>query len=350
MLIIGCDYHPGFQQIAYVDTETGELQERRLNHPEEAEKFYRELAAQGKIIRVGMEASGHARWFERLFAELSFELWIGDAAKIKAKRVRKQRTDRLDAQHILKLLLKDDFPQIWVPSWENRDLRQLLWHRHRMVQTRTRIMNQLQAVAINEGLRYKKRLWREAGRKQLESLSLAPWASRRRQDLLEVLDRINPTIAELTQAIEEEAEQCPQARRLMTHPGVGALTAVAFVLIIGEAQRFNCGKQIAAYLGLVPEEDSSGERRRLGHISKQGNSLLRFLLVEAAQATARCDRRWRNQFFHLAQRRGRKIAKVAMARRLAVRLYWMWRREWKYEQLQSFGSHAGQPGNPHGVQ
>ena len=103
---------------------------------------------------------------------------------------------------------KDDFPQIWVPGWDNRELRQLLWHRHRMVQARTRIMNQLQAVAINEGVRYKKRLWREAGRKQLESLPLAPWASRRRQDLLEVLDRVNPTIAELTQAIEQEVEKC----------------------------------------------------------------------------------------------------------------------------------------------
>jgi len=350
MLIIGCDYHPGFQQIAYVDTETGELQERRLKHPEEAEKFYRDLWEQRITVRVGMEASGHARWFERLLEELNFELWTGDAAKIRAKRVRKKKTDREDARHILELLVENRFPKIWVPTWQNRDLRQLLWHRHRMVQTRTRIMNQLQAVAINEGVRYKKRLWREAGRKQLESLRLAPWASRRRQDLLEVLDRINPTIAELTLAIEEEAEKCPQARRLMTHPGVGALTTVAFVLIIGEAQRFDCSKQIAAYLGLVPEEDSSGERRRLGHISKQGNSLLRFLLVEAAQATARCDRRWRHQFFHLAQRRGRKIAKVAMARRLAVRLYWMWRREWKYEQLQSFGSHVGQPGNPHGMQ
>jgi len=110
-----------------------------------------------------MEASGHARWFERLLAELTFELWIGDAAEIRTKRVRKQKTDRQDAQLILKLMLKDDFPQIWVPSWENRDLRQLLWHRHRMVQARTRLMNQLQAVALNEGLRCKKRLWREAG-------------------------------------------------------------------------------------------------------------------------------------------------------------------------------------------
>jgi len=277
-------------------------------------------------------------------------LWTGDAAKIRAKRVRKQKTDREDARHILKLMLKDDFPRIWVASWDNRDLRQLLWHRHRMVQARTRILNQLQAVALNEGLRWKKRLWRESGREQLQSLRLAPWASRRRQDLLEVLDRINPTIDVLTQAIEQEAEKCPEAQRLMTHPGVGPLTALAFLLIIGEANRFACGKQIASYLGLVPAEDSSGERRRLGHISKQGNSLLRFLLVEAAQATVRSDPRWRNQFFHLAMRRGRKIAKVAMARRLAVRLYWMWRRGWNYEQLEQFGSHVGQRGNPHGVQ
>src|SRR5258707_6597082 len=201
MRIIGCDYHPGFQQIALMDTETGELQERRLQHREEAEKFYRELASQGMKVRVGMEASGHARWFERLLSELRLELWIGDAAEISTKRVRKQKTDRQDAQLILKLMLKDDFPQIWVPSWENRDLRQLLWHRHRMVQARTRMMNQLQAVALNEGLRCKKRLWREAGRKQLEAFRLAPWGSRRRQDLLEVLGRLNPTIAGLTQAI-----------------------------------------------------------------------------------------------------------------------------------------------------
>jgi len=349
MIIIGCDYHPGFEQIAFVDTETGELQERRLQHREEAEKFYRDLAAQGRKVGVGMEASGHARWFERLLAELQCELWIGDAAEISAKRVRKQKTDRQDAQLILRLMMKDDFPQIWVPSWENRDLRQLLWHRHRMVQARTRIMNQLQAVALNEGLRSKKRLWREAGREQLEAIRLAPWASQRRRDLLELLDRLNPTIAKLTQAIEEEVGKCPAARRLQTHPGVGPLTALAFVLIIGKADRFQCGKQIASYLGLVPLEKSSGHQRRLGHITKQGNSLLRFLLVEAAQVTVRSLPEWRSKYVHLTMRRGRKIAKVAMARRLAVRMYWMMRKEWDYERLRKFGSHAGKPGSGDGV-
>jgi transposase len=218
-----------------------------------------------------------------------------------------------------------------------------------MVQARTRIMNQLQAVALNEGLRCKKKLWREKGRQQLEAFRLAPWASRRREDLLQLLDRLNPTIAELTQAIEQEVEKCPEARRLRTHPGVGALTALAFVLIIGRAERFQCGKQIAAYLGLVPLEDSSGNRRRLGHITKQGSSIVRFLLVEAAQVTARSIPEWRNKYVHLTMRRGRKIAKVAMARRLAIALYWMWRKGWDYEQLRKFGSHAGQPGTGDGV-
>jgi transposase len=282
-----------------------------------------------------MEASGHGRWFERLLAELNFELWIGDAAKIRAKRVRKHKTDRQDAQHILGLLLEDRFPRIWVPSWKNRDLRQLVWHRHRMVQARTRVMNQLQAIALNEGLHCKKRLWREGGRQQLESFQLAPWASRRRRDLLQVLDRLNPTIAELNQAIEQEVQKCPEAQRLMSHPGVGPLTALAFVLIIGRAERFQCGKQIASYLGLVPLEDSSGKRRRLGHITKQGSSMLRFLLVEAAQVTVRSIPEWRSKYVHLMMRRGRKIAKVAMARKLAIALYWMWRKEWNYEQSKS---------------
>src|SRR5438034_3952912 len=286
MIIIGADYHPGFQQIAFVDTDTGELQERRLEHREEAETFYRGLAQPGRTVRVGMEASGHARWFERLLAELQFELWIGDAAEIRTKRVRKQKTD-------------ERFPRVWVPSGENRDLRQLLWHRHRMVQMRTRIMNQLQAVALNEGLRCKKRLWRQHGREQLESFRLAPWASRRREDLLQLLDGLNPTITDLTQVIEQEVEKCPEARRLRTHSGVGALTALAFVVIIGRTERFQCGKQIAAYLGLVPLEKSSGNRRRLGHITKQGSSMVRFLLVEAAQVTVRSLPEWRRKYVQL---------------------------------------------------
>ena len=132
MVIIGVDYHPSFQAIAFFEEETGEWGERELNHSDgQAEKFYRELKQRGASVRVGMEATGYARWFERLLAELGIELWIGNPAEIKAKRVKKQKTDRNDARLLLRRMREDNFPQIWVPSPENRDLRQLLWHRHR---------------------------------------------------------------------------------------------------------------------------------------------------------------------------------------------------------------------------
>jgi transposase len=228
MMIIGVDYHPSFQQIAFLIEETGEFEERQLNHSNgEAERFYRDLQERGIRVRVGMEATGYSRWFERLLAELGFELWIGDPAEIKTRRVKKQKTDRKDAQLLLRLMQEDNFPKIWVPSPENRDLRQLLWHRHRLVQMRTRIMNQLQALAMNEGKRRKTKLWSEQGRAELEKLALAPWASRRRQELLDLFDRLNPVIEELTAAVEQEARKRPEVSRLMTHPGVGPLTALA---------------------------------------------------------------------------------------------------------------------------
>jgi transposase len=126
-----------------------------------------------------------------LLVGLGIEVWIGNAAEIKAKRVRKQKTDRKDARLLLRLLLENRFPRIWVASPENRDLRQLLWHRHRLVQMRTRIMNQLQAIAMNEGQRWKEKLFSESGRAQLEKFPWAAWASRLRQDLLELLGRMD---------------------------------------------------------------------------------------------------------------------------------------------------------------
>jgi transposase len=350
MLLIGVDYHPSFQTIAFFVEETGEYDERRLNHSSgEAERFYRDLQQRGIRVRVGMEATGYSRWFERLLAELGFEVWIGDPAVIKTKRVKKHKTDREDPRLLLRLLRENNFPRIWIPSPENRDLRQLLWHRHRLVQMRTRIMNQLQALAMNEGYRWKKKLFSEQGRDLLEKLALAPWASRRRQELLDLLDRMNPTIEELSEAVEREARKRPEVQRLMTHPGVGPLTALAFVLIIGTWERFPCGKQIGNYVGMIPCEDSSGDKQRLGHISKQGSSLLRFLLVEAAQAAARINPQWRCRYIHLAMRRHKNIAKIAMGRRLAVRLYWMWRNGCAYSPSLEFSSYVGQLGTGHGV-
>ena len=343
MWIIGCDYHPSFQQIAFVDTSTGEYGQRRLQHRAEAEQFYGGL--RGQPVRVGMEASGHARWFQRLLAELGQELWIGNPAAIRAAAPRKQKTDARDAEHLLQLLTSGQFERmrIWVATPAERDLRQLVLHRHRLVQMRTRVKNQLQAIALNEGVGPKARLWSRQGRQQLQTLPLLEWTARRRQDNLELLDQLVERTAPLDQAVQQAAVGRPAVARLMTHPGVGAITALTFVLTLGEPQRFAGGKQVASYLGLIPAEDSSAGKQRLGHLSKQGNALLRGLLVEAAHAASRSEPELRRCYRGLAMKKNRSIAAVAVARKLAVRLWWMWKRGLDYASLIESGSHAGKP-------
>ena len=330
MVIIGCDFHPSFQQVAIFDNRTGEIREQRLGHREEAEQFYRGLTG---VVLVGMEACGHWVWFERLLEELGHGLWLGDAGQIRAKMVRKQKTDRRDAAHILKLLMEGRFPRIWVPSLEERDVRQLLVHRHKQVQARTRVKNQLQAQALSQGVQRKWKLWTQVGRAELEKLELLPYAAKRRRQLLESLARLEAEIGELDRQVDEEVRRRPAAIRLKTHPGVGAVTALAMVLTLGPAERFGSAGEVASYLGLIPREHSSGGRQQFGRISKQGNPFLRFLLVEAGQSAVRYDAELGRFYRRLAARKHRALAKVAVARKLAMRLYWMLRNDWDYAQL-----------------
>jgi transposase len=332
MMIIGCDLHTRYQQIAMLDTETGEMVERRLEHENgEARAFYAALV--GRRVRVGIEATGHTHWFEAMLAELGHELWMGDAAKIRAAVVRKQKTDARDAAHLLELMCSGRFPKIWRPSPAERDLRQLVWHRQKLVWMRGAVKNQMHALAMGEGVCRKKKLFTAKGRKELEALALGPWASYRRQELLRMFDELQASVARLDQAVEQAAKSQPLAVRLMTHPGVGAVTSLAFVLIIGPVERFPHSKQVVSYLGLNPQEHSSGGKQRLGSISKQGNPMMRSLLVEAGHTAARFDPHLRRVYQRLKFRRGASVAKVAVARKLAVRMYWMLRRTADYAQL-----------------
>jgi transposase len=335
MLIIGCDFHTRYQQIAMARKETAELLlQRRLDHESgEAQAFYRSLQDLQEPVRVGIEATGPIHWFERLLAELGHELWIGDSAKIRASEVRKQKTDERDARLILDLLLAKRFPKIWVPTPAERDLRQLLWHRHKLVCLRTMLTNQLHFLAMSQGLCRKKKLFTKKGRLELTGLALGPWAGRRREELLKLLGQLDPPIAELDRAVLEEAKQREDAALLMTHPGIGPVTSLAFVLAIGPITRFQRSKKIASYLGLNPSEASSGGKRRLGAISKQGNTMVRWLLVEGAQQATRFDPALRQDYLRLKFRRGHAVAKVAVARKLAVRMYWMLRSGANYAQL-----------------
>ena len=324
MVIIGCDLHSRYQVIAMLGTETGEITTRRLEHEGgEAERFYRGLE---KPALIGIEATGYTQWFERLVGELGQELWVGDPAEIRARAVRRQKTDTRDAEHLLDLLVSKRFPRVWVPTPEERDFRQLLKHRDKLVKMQTSVRNQLHFLAMSQGVCRKRRLWSAPGRRELQGLRLGPWASRRRQELVDLLDGLGPRLEELDRAVKAEALRRAEAARLMEQQGVGPVTALAFVLTVGPVKRFANSRKRVSYLGLNPREDSSGGHQRLGHISKQGHEMLRWLLVEAGHTAARLDPELRRVYQRLKFRRGGRVAKVAIARRLAVRLYWSLRR------------------------
>jgi len=336
MKIVGCDFHPSFQQVAVLDVSSGEVEELKLMHASgEAERFYRELEAP---VLVGMESVGNTLWFERLMEQLGHELWIGDAGQIRASYVRRQKTDRRDAGHILRLLVEKRFPRIWVPSSLERDQRQLLLHRHRLVAMRTRVKTELQHLAMNQGMQAKRHLWSVRGRADFKNLPLEGWTARRRADLLQVLAMLEEQLADLDEAVSQVAYSNARARLLMTQPGVGPITALAFVVTIGDVARFKRGKQVASYVGLIPSERSSGGKRRLGAISKQGNVFLRTMLVEAAQSAVRHDEEFRKEYAHRCHHKPTGVAKVAAARKLAVRLYWMLRTQTPHRTVRNEGS------------
>jgi transposase len=331
MMIIGCDFHPSWQQVSWLDSETGETGERKLVHARgDAKVFYQQLAAP---VLIGMEATGNSQWFVELVEDLGHEVWIGDAAQIRASYVRKQKTDRRDAAHILKLVVQGRFPRLWTPDREQRDLRQLVLHRHKLVEIRSRVKNELQHLSLNKGMQRKAKLWSQAGQKMLRELPLKPWASCRREDLLGLLSTLNQQIGVLDAAVQTAAEGNAQAKLLMTQPGVGPNTALAYVLTIGDVSRFPRGKQVASYLGLIPREHSSGGRQKLGVITKQGNCMLRSLLVEAAQTAVRLDPGMKKEYLHRCHQKPKGVAKVAAARKLAVRLYWMLRTKVSYPEI-----------------
>jgi transposase len=193
-----------------------------------------------------MEACGHYPWFGRLREELGHELWLGAAAEIRARVVRPQKTDGRDAKHLLDLLRREQFPRIWVPGLEERDVRQLLLHRHKQGPGRTRVKNQLQGLALSQGVQKKWQLWTEAGRAELEQLRLLPYAAPRRTHLLQSRDGRQAEIEQLNRRVEEEVAKRAAAVGWQTHPGVGPVTALAVVLTLGPAERFPAGKPVGS--------------------------------------------------------------------------------------------------------
>ncbi len=339
---VGVDFHVRTQTVCWCDTADGVLQERTLDHRTgEVAAFYSQLPASAV---VGLEVSGYALWFHRLIQQQGHRLLVGDAHAIRQFARRRQKNDRRDAALLLDLLLRGDFPAVHLPAPASREVLQLLHHRQRLVRTRTLLKNSLHALALNYRLRLGPRLFTVRGRAQLAALPLSTTEAQQRGDALDLLNAVQGKILAVEKELEAQGACDPRVVRLRTHPGVGPLTALAFVHTLEPVTRFARASQVAAYCGLDPQEHSSGDTQRYGHISKQGNRLLRHLLTEAAHTAVRCgqDLELKRFFFHLVRRKKNAgVAIVAVARKLALRLYLLLRDEIDYHEFRRRGRDAG---------
>jgi transposase len=335
---IGVDLHVRTQTVCWVDTADDKEHQVTLDHErDDVRAFYSRFAAPALL---GVEASGYALWFHRLIEETGHRLLVGDALAIRQFARRRQKNDRRDAQLLLDLLLHGDFPAVHVPPPASRDVLALLRYRHRLVRMRTMLRNGLQAVALSHRLRLGPRLFTARGQQQFAALPLSAAFAAQRQHSLVLLESLAAQIRAVEEQLAARAQNEVRVLRLRTHPGVGLLTALAVVHTLEPVTRFDRARRVAAYCGLDPKEHSSGDTQRFGHISKQGNRLLRFLLIEAAYTAVRDDEDLRRFYARLASRKNGAIAMVAVARKLVLRLYRMLREQIDYHEFRRRGRDA----------
>ena len=334
----GVDFHARVQTVSWLETNNGEIHQKDLQHQkDDVRGFYQQFT--GEVI-VGIEASGYSRWFEDMLEGLGHQVWVGDATEIRRLARRRQKNDKRDADHILDLMVKGEFPRVHSLSRESREVLGQLRYRHRLVKMRTMAANCLKAIAIGAGLSEKRRLVTSTGRRKLDAAGLPAVLSEQCKMWLELIDDLTAKIEAVERWLEERAQADQRVERLRTHPGIGLLTGLALVHTLEPVDRFPSTRKVAAYVGLDPMEESSAERKRYGGVSKAGSTLVRFLLVEAGQTAAKRDPQLRSFYQRLRDKRKTAKAKVAVARKLAVRGFIMLRDQIDYSEFLRRGVEA----------
>jgi transposase len=344
-LYIGVDFHPHQQTIAMCNTDSGEIEQAKLFHnPEQVLSFYEQIP---KAV-VGIEASCTARWFENLMNDLGHELRVGNPTAIRARARSRHKSDKRDADLLLDLLLKDEFPALWRRGVDGQSVLEQLRFRHALVKHRTQVCNRLQALAHAAGLP-KRGIQTKRARTALIAANFTATQSFERDQLFELLDDLTARIKVIEGLLEKSAAGDRRVELLLTHKGIGLLSALVVVHTLGDINRFPSSKEAVAYTGLDPLERSSAGKVRNGSISKAGSAVLRHLLGQAMHVAARYDPELKAFYKRLAMRRSKSIAKTAATRKLLIRLFIMLRDEIDYAEFKRRGSAAGMPVVSHGL-
>jgi transposase len=339
-LYIGVDFHPHQQTIAWCDTQTGETRTFDQAHDlEQVRKFYSSLP---EPAVVGIEASTRAVWFENMLFENGHKLLVGNPVLIRKRAVSRHKNDRRDAELILELLLRDEFPSIWRRPPESSQIIEVLCLRQSLVRQRTQVYNRLQALAHNAGLP-KGRMKSLAFQALVKAVDMDEASELGRSHLFSLVEKFNEQIAELEKWLKRKAEKGASAQLLLTQKGVGYLTALATVHTLGDVSRFTrLSKQVASFAGLDPLERSSAGKTRFGRVSKAGSPLLRFQLGYAAHIAARSDAKLKSFYKRLAKKKPKAVAKTAAARKLLVKLSIMLRDNITADEFDRRGAHSWQ--------
>ena len=332
-IYIGVDFHARQQTICYLTTEGGELQLQQLKHQDKAavRNFYAQF--RGRVV-VGLEACGYSPWFEQMLSELGCEVWLGNAKEIRRRARSRHKNDRRDAELILDLMVRGEFPRLYLPPLQSREVLRMLRYRQKLIKMRTIGKNSLQALALQAGLAKGPHLFTKAGLQELRTATMSPAMQWQRDQWLQLLEPLNERLLDTMLWLKQQSQADARISRLRTHPGIGLLTALCLVHSLVPVSRFANSRKVTAYAGLDPLERSSAERQRFLGISKGGSRVLRFLLVEAAHTALRKDADLKRFYQRLAERHGRPKAKVAVSRKLLIRAYIMLRDEIDYAEFQ----------------
>jgi transposase len=336
MVHVGVDLHKRMSQIAVL-TADGELTQHRLpNDLAHLEPFFAQLPTPSPIA---IEASGTWWWLVDLLERLGHQPVLSHPKETKAIASARLKNDKVDAQRLALLLRGDLLPTVWIPPAAVREARELVRHRVSLIWLRTQVRNRMLAMLARRNLQptQAKRWLTVRGQRELQTLALTAAPTTIREDCLALLSVLDDQIRRLDTTLAQQWGHDLRVQRLMTIPGIGRFLAVLLVLELGDVQRFPSGKHLASYIGLTPRIRASADRVRSGHISKEGNRLLRWGLVLAATQAARRPGPLRAWFRAIQQRKGKTIARVALARRLAEIVYHVWKDEVDYWTIRRHG-------------
>lgn len=321
---IGLDQHKEFSQVAVIDSN-GNVKEntRVINRVENIREFFEKIPRSSIIT---MEATGDWYWMYDLLEQLGFKVKLAHPRKVRLIAEAAIKTDKIDCEVLAQLERTNYLPESYVPTKEVRDLRELMRHRSSLVRLKTSLKNKVHALLSKRGIRHEflTDIFGKAGRAFLEQIELPAIYKLKMDAYLKLIDQLQEEAKSLEKIIKLKAiTEDKYAKILLTVPGISYISAMFLSAEIADIERFKNYKKLCSYAGLASSTDQSADKLRQGHIIKESNKYIRTVLAEAVYKAIKQDPHLAHKYYRLAKRRGNNKAKIAIARKMLVSIFFM---------------------------